>query len=388
MGDIHGVRVTPAGVSLDSIVICDNTYDQITPAVAASDSIFLVCWNDRRDESSNIYCARVLGDGTVIEKNGFSIFSDSTKQITPVVSFGGTNFLVIWAGYDLNGYGIYGARVSKTGVVLDSTPIIISRGSDAKYNPDLSFDGNNYMVIWDDARVNGVEYDEWAARISKDGILLDTNGIAVDTSWGSQFMSSIAYVNPYYLGVWTDDKAGTPDIFGKHISSSGIVMESTSFPVCNEAGLQVEVSCFAGVDNYLVAWNDGRLGYENTDIYGAFVDTIVGIEEKTKNSKFEIRNSKLTTYPNPFSQKTVIEFRSSGVQEFNSQLSNSPTPQLTIYDACGRVVRRFPSSLLSLHSSVTWNGRNEEWKPISAGIYFCHLKQGKKDIVKKILLVK
>jgi len=377
--------VTPAGVSLDSIVICDNTYDQITPAVAASNSIFLVCWNDRRDESSNIYCARVLGDGTVIEKNGFPVYSDTMKQITPAVSFDGTNFFVIWAGYDLNGYGIYGARVSETGVVLDSTPIIISWGSDAESNPQVAFSGTNYMVIWDDARVNGIEYDEWAARISKDGILLDTNGIAVDTSWGSQFMSSIAYVNPYYLAVWTDDKAGTPDIFGKHISSSGIVMESTSFPVCNEAGLQVEVSCFAGIDNYLVAWNDGRLGYENTDIYGAFVDTIVGIEEKTKNSKFEIQNSKLTTYPNPFNQKVEIRY---GISEI-TKIENRNFPiSLSIYDACGRLVRSFPSSLLSLHSSVTWNGRNEEGKPISAGIYFCHLKQGKKDIVKKILLVK
>jgi len=381
--------VTPGGSVLDSIVICDAPEEQHAPSVSYVDSVYLVCWSGKNADFFNIFCARVSPDGTVLDENGFLIYPDSVSQITPTIVSNDNKFLVVWTEYDGSGCSIKAMRVSTDGSVSDSIPIIISQGSSSKYSPDVSFDGSNYMVIWDDARLTGTEYDEWAARITPDGILVDTNSIPIDTSPGYQFTPSISFNDPYYLAVWTDDKDGTPDIFGKHISPSGSVIEFPSFPICNEVGQQVEASCFAGIDNYLVAWNDGRLGYENTDIYGTFMDTTVAIEEK-QDQRHKIQDIRLSAYPNPFTQKVEIRY---GIPEItkieNRNLPISQFPiSLSIYDACGRIIRSFPSSLLSLHSSVTWDGRDEEGKSISAGIYFCHLKQGKKDITKKILLVK
>jgi|GEM_PF-5816798 len=110
--------------------------------------------------------------------------------------------------------------------------------------------------------------------------------------------------------------------------------------------------------------------------------------KRDKDIRHKTGDIRLSAYPNPFTQKTVIEFRSSGVQESNSQLPNSSTPQLTIYDACGQLVRTFPSSLFSLHSSVTWDGTDFHGKKVPTGTYFYRLKVGNKSITKKITLIR
>jgi len=98
----------------------------------------------------------------------------------------------------------------------------------------------------------------------------------------------------------------------------------------------------------------------------------------------------LNISPNPFATKTVIEFKSSGVREFNSKLPNSPTPQLRIYDVSGRLVKSF--SLFSPHSSlissVTWDGKNYLGKKIAPGIYFVQLKADGISQTEKLVLLK
>jgi len=113
----------------------------------------------------------------------------------------------------------------------------------------------------------------------------------------------------------------------------------------------------------------------------------IGIEE-TLNPKSKIQNPKLEVYPNPFRDKTVIEFRSSGVQEFNSQLYNSSTPQVNIYDVSGRLVKRFAIHDLRF-TNVIWDGKDEHGKEVMSGVYFTRLI-GKDKILgeKKVVLIR
>jgi len=100
-----------------------------------------------------------------------------------------------------------------------------------------------------------------------------------------------------------------------------------------------------------------------------------GIKE-VKNSNINLKNVKLTIHPNPFTDKAVIEFWASGVQGFNSQLLNSSTPQLTIYDVSGRLVKNFilyPSSFI-LPAKLVWDGKDSEGKRVKSGIYFLRIE--------------
>ncbi|MCK4576064.1 T9SS type A sorting domain-containing protein [candidate division WOR-3 bacterium] len=380
--------MTPTGISLDSIIICDDLYDQVAPSVSFGDNIYLVSWCDKRGEFPAIYCARLLPDGSVLDEDGFLVHLDTMKQINPISAFDGSNFFVVWSAFDVNGFGIYGKRISPEGNILDSFPITISFGTDSKYMPDISFDGYNYMVIWNDARLTGSESsDQWAARVTPEGVLLDTNGIPVDTQGGYQFNSSISFLNPYYLAAWTDDKSGSPDIFGKRISPLGTVIDASSIPICTQTGYQEGAACFPGVENFLVAWKDGRDGFENTDIYATFIDTAgAGIAEGVQPATYSDKIS-LIIFPNPFSTSTTINF--SGAQE------------IQIYDVSGRLVKNFilyPSSPLEnasltgqtfiLPAKLEWDGMDDEGKNVSPGIYFCILRHGGMKVREKVLLIR
>ena len=70
------------------------------------------------------------------------------------------------------GQDLYGARVSKDGVVLGSAPIVISAAAGDEADAAVAFDGTNYLVVWQDQR-GSTGRDIYAARVSPDGTVLD-----------------------------------------------------------------------------------------------------------------------------------------------------------------------------------------------------------------------
>jgi len=142
----------------------------------------------------------------------------------------------------------------------------------------------------------------------------------------------------------------------------------------------------SGAGRYFVkvwGWNSsGEVGWDTASI------SISGISE---DNSYQNQFCYLIVSPTIFTRKTVIEFRSSGVQEFNSQLSKSSTPQLNIYDVSGRLVKQFTINDSRL-TDVTWNGRDDAGIKVKSGVYFIKLKvkseKLKVEKTKKILLVK
>jgi len=139
-----------------------------------------------------------------------------------------------------------------------------------------------------------------------------------------------------------------------------------------DGGYSVAQSADSG---YIVAGATASYGAGGDDVYLVKTDANgnVGVEEK-ENSDFGFRVSKLRVYPNPFTTKTVIEFKSSRVQEFNSQPPNSSTPQLQIYDVTGRMVRNFAISNFKFPiCKVMWDGRDNREMRVDSGVYFIRL---------------
>ncbi len=186
------------------------------------------------------------------------------------VAFDGTNYFVVW--YDFRNDDIYGARVTSGGVLLDSLGIPICSTFEWQAYPSVTFDGTNYFVVWEDWR-NWDDLDIYGARVSPAGIVLDPDGIPITTAECDQTMPSIEFDGSNYLVAWSDYRNGMDyNIYAARVSPSGVVLDPNGIAVSTAPN---EQTIFRGIGfdgtNYLLVWHDDRDGDYYYDVYGARV---------------------------------------------------------------------------------------------------------------------
>jgi hypothetical protein len=257
---------TPAGVILDTqgFLISGAENDQWNPSIAFDGTNFLVVWQARDSNNHwDIYGARVTPAGVVLDTAGIVVSAAANNQEAPHLVFDGVNFLVVWEDYR-NGYfsDIYGARVSREGLVLDSSGLTISTATSYQRHSRVAFDGTNFFVVWHDQRGGLNDRDIYGARVTPGGVVLDTTGLIVSDAANDQSMPSVVFDGTSFLVVWTDDRHGvrTHDVYGARVAPDGLVRD-TSGLVISAAAVQPggPVLAFDGAKS-LIAWSDSSTG--------------------------------------------------------------------------------------------------------------------------------
>jgi hypothetical protein len=231
---ISGARVSAAGALLDTlpIVISRGRGQQEHPAVGYSGTNYLVAWEDWRTRHQRIYAARVSSDGSVLDTANFPVATVPNYNASPDIASDGQNFLVVWDYvHDLTGYAdICGARVTQGGVVLDSPAVSISTFESRKKVPAVSFDGTNYLGVWEDDRSDTI-HDIYGARVTRGGTLLDTAGIPICTDPGGEHLAASCSDGANCLIAWRDYRGDSIGIFGTRVTPAGVVLDSSGFPI-------------------------------------------------------------------------------------------------------------------------------------------------------------
>jgi len=257
-----------------SVVYGPASSTQEYPAVAFDGTNYLVVWEERRSDPNwgDIWGARVSPSGTVLDTSGILISTAVNSQWSPAVAFDGINYLVVWQDKrNGNNFDIYGARVNPSGTVLDPSGIPISTAANGQWYPAVAFDGVNYLVVWEDFRSNGIYRDIYGARVSPSGTVLDPSGIAISTAASNQELHSVAFDGTNYLVVWDDYRSGSNyDIYGARVSPSGSVLDPSGIPISTAAYDQGSPSVAFDGTNCLVVWSSYVAG-GTQDIYGARV---------------------------------------------------------------------------------------------------------------------
>jgi hypothetical protein len=270
--DIFGARVTTSVGVLDpeGVAVSTTANNQLETAVAFGRAMYLVVWEDGREDSSGIYAARLGVSGAALDPEGITVCSATGPKNDPAVAFDGANYFTVWADYRSGTGDIYGARVDTFGTVLDPGGFVVSSATDNQRDPSVSFDGTNYLVVWTDRRSGST--DIYGARVEPSGVVLDVGGLAISGAAGSQAEPTIAFNGKDYLVAWEDSRNGSWDVYGARVDTSGFVRDTADISISSEAGDQSSPAAAFDSVNFMVVWEDRRSG-SGWDIYGARIDT-------------------------------------------------------------------------------------------------------------------
>lgn len=304
--DIYGARVTPTGVVLDpnGIRISSSPYREEQPSIAFDGTNYLVVWVYwvNYGYEGYIYGARVTPAGVVLDPNGIPISTAPVYRFHPSVAFDGTNYLVVWDDARNTGghyCDIYGARVAQNGTVLDPGGILIS-GITSNYHdqfPSVSFGRTNYLVVWQSFRSGGINF-LFSAVVSPNGTVIDTNHYYYEII-GTQ--PKITFTFPSYTVAYTHNN----DIYGLHLDTVGNIMDT--FHISNQDGLQFQPALACGPNNQVLitysGWTDS-INHQSVNtqrIWG-----VISPELKISENNSSFLNSLFQAYPNPFVNRIDI----------------------------------------------------------------------------------
>ncbi|MDH5186581.1 MAG: T9SS type A sorting domain-containing protein [candidate division WOR-3 bacterium] len=380
--DFYGTQVDTAGRILFpygiriSTTITDYSYFQVIFGGAH----YFVVWEDTRaGYYYDIYGARVDMYGNVLDPTGIPISIANSYQRFPQVVFSGNNYFVVWQDHRRGQYDIYGTRVTTVGTVVDTAGIPISTATSWQKFPRLVFDGNKYFVIWQDDRA--MEWEIYGARVNTNGIVLDTAGIRISSAIFVTTFPQLTFDGTNYVMVWEDYRNGyaNSDIFGAHVNTSGRVLDT--FPVSNQPKRQRYPVIVHGAGNQaLVAyegWTDtvGGRGYNAYRIWGKFFPP-PGIEEQKNVS--ELTSILLSNSPNPFRKTTTIKY----------SITKRGEVSLKIYDITGRTVHNLVDGIQNPGTQmINWNGTDDSGRKLPAGVYFYQLEREDNSVITKELIL-
>jgi len=257
---VLGARVTPAGVVLDVPAFVVSGRNEVQRPMIASGSNgtnSLVAWSTG-GHTNRLFAARVDRSGVVLDTAGIEIPDTTGDLVCPAIAFDGANYFVAWKHTDGGiGTAICGIHMSPEGIILDSSHITIPASPDYDFNPlSVAYDGTNYFAVWTDLR-NSDSGDLYGARVSRDGRVLDSGGFAISRAANAQEWSSTVFDGTDFMVIWQDGRISDRDIYAARVSSEGAVLDTEGIVVNARSYYQYHPVLVRGAgDSVLAVWTD------------------------------------------------------------------------------------------------------------------------------------
>jgi len=251
--DIYGSRVSDAGVVLDpaGLALSTTNDDQLSPVVAGNASAFLVVWEDNRNNSTSpdIFGTFVSHGGGILNPGGLAIAQTGDNEVTPAIAASPTQFLVTWEDRG----DVFAARVANNGTVIDSSGSALQLADfGEEQSPAVAALGNNFLVAWVDSRnsTDGI----FAGRVLSDGTVPDFEGFPVCTLPDNQSSPTVGATSNNWVVVWQNTGASDGnDLLCARILANGAVQDFLSVPNLGTADRTAPAIAFGGNQFLLVS---------------------------------------------------------------------------------------------------------------------------------------
>lgn len=226
--------------------------------IAAEGNVVHVAWYDDRDTNTEIYYKRST-DGGANWGADVRLTNTSALSVNPSVAVLNSSVHIVWQEAQ---YGeIYYIQSTDGGLTWGSNIRLTNNSSPSSY-PSLAVSLTALHLVWSDERSGGTEI---YYKRSTDGGLNWESDVRLTNDPSVSNYPSVAVSGAYVHVVWTDERAGTPQIFYKRSTDNGVTWES-DVQLTNNPGFSSSFPCISVSGNTVhVVWYDNRDG--NYEIY-------------------------------------------------------------------------------------------------------------------------
>jgi hypothetical protein len=195
--------------------------------ISASDSGFVITWYDYRDGDANIYAQRYDVSGSAVGSN-FLVNDDSGSddQYDPSVAASDSGLVFAWQDYRDGDANIYAQRYNAAGDTLGGNFLVTDDGgSYDQCDPIVAVSDSGFVITWYDYRSDNY-YDIYAQQYDASGATVGGNFLVNDDGAGTcnHYSSSVAANNSGFVVSWYDERNNTGgyyDIFCQRYNMAG-----------------------------------------------------------------------------------------------------------------------------------------------------------------------
>ena len=198
---------------------------------------------------------------------------EMTKRATPnripSIASNGDNYLVVWEDHRNNALSkvdVYATRVSKDGAILDADGIAVSRSANDQTDPVVASDGDGYLVIWSDARKGTASRSIYGTLVSADGEVADSQGVLIGRGSASEEKPALAFNGERYLAVWQAVGGSKASVRARRVSTDLEHLDESPLQVAASADKNGSPAVASDGIDFLVVWSADSTG--SLDVFG------------------------------------------------------------------------------------------------------------------------
>ena len=263
------------------------------PAIAGDQhGGFIVVWQDKRNDSGDIYCQRYDSTTAPIRDN-FVVNDDNvgegTQSFPAIATDADGGFIIVWqdnrAGFQNR---IFAQRYDNSGRSIGfNFSVDEDLSGPEQWSPAVSIAASgDYVIVWKNGAQENL--DIWGKRYKADNSPVGGYFyVTQDSSGARQFNPSVAHdESGAFVVVWQDDRNGQNDIFFRAYQADGGAMNQPRRIDDNlhAAHHFAPQAVSVGSNDFLIAWDDRRSGL------GDIMAQQINIEGKKRGFNFKIND--------------------------------------------------------------------------------------------------
>ncbi|MBL0176603.1 MAG: hypothetical protein IPP94_15285 [Ignavibacteria bacterium] len=285
--DIYAQRIDSSGRhcwSPTGVPVCIAPWAQQYPQVVTDGAGgAIVFWQDGRTPGYDVYAQRLSASGAALwTDNGLLVSGTSRRCIlSRALPDGRGGAIAVWEDgrNPQNGGDLYAQRVNDAGATVwpPSGVPVCTAGSTQRAPRMVSDDHEGAIIAWQDAR-GGALSDVYAQRIDSAGqARWLTNGIGVCLLPEQQGPPEIASdLRGGAIISWRDERFSyAPRLYAQRVNAAGNALwQADGIDVCPAAQFADKHRMVSdGAGGMIAAWQDGRGGSTNLNIFAQRVDS-------------------------------------------------------------------------------------------------------------------